>query len=458
MLRLYDAIIIGSGQAAPSLARRLAAAGRKTVLIEREHFGGTCLNDGCTPTKALVASARVAYLTRIASLFGVMSVDTSRVVVDMKRVRARKDELIERLVGSLTSSLEAVQGLTLLRGEARFISSDTVCVGAHELSAKQIFINVGGRPAIPHIPGLSDVPYLTSTSMMAVDYLPEHLAIVGGGYIALEFAQMYRRFGSKVTVLEHGHRVVSREDQEISHAIEDILRLESIDIRFNVNGLSVRKDDRSGLMISFVDQGGPALLEASHLLIATGRTLNTDRLGLDAAGIALNPDGSIAVSETLETNVPGIYALGDVNGRGTFTHTAYNDYEIVAGNLLDGKSKRVSDRIATHALYIDPPLGRAGMTERQVLATGRPALIATLPMTKVGRARERSETLGFMKVMVDAETHLILGAALLGIEADEVIQFLLLAMSASLPYTKLTELMGIHPTVTGATAYLVCRP
>jgi pyruvate/2-oxoglutarate dehydrogenase complex dihydrolipoamide dehydrogenase (E3) component len=449
MPRHFDAIVIGSGQAGPFLAARFAKAGKTVALFEREHLGGTCVNDGCIPTKTLVASARAAHVVRDAARFGVMHGGDVR--VDMREVKARKDAVVGESIAGLESWLGGMENLTLVRGEARFVAPLRVAVGAEEFEASQVFINVGGRPVVPDWPGIHDVPFLTNTTMMAVDFLPSHLAIVGGSYIGLEFAQMYRRFGSEVTVIEASPRLIGREDAEISAEVRAILEREGIAVHVGVGDLSMARDGGpagEGVRIDFTQAGEARSVGASHLLLAVGRRPNTDALGLDAAGVALDARGYVVVDDELRTSAPNVWALGDVNGHGAFTHTSYNDFEIVAANLLDGGTRRLSDRTTTYALYIDPPLGRVGMSEAEVRASGRPALVATLSMTRIGRARERGETQGFMKVLVDASTQKILGAALLGIEADEVVQLLLLAMAAGLPYTRIQQTMWIHPTVT----------
>ena len=444
MQKNFDVIVIGAGQAGPPLAARFAERGMAVALVEREHLGGTCVNDGCIPTKTLVASARVAHVARHAGKYGVQAGDVS---VDMRAVKARKDEVVNLSVASLTDWLGGIKTLTNIRGEARFTGSNTVRVGDGELSAPKIFINVGGRPSVPDWPGISSVPYLTNTSMMAVDFLPAHLVILGGSYIGLEFAQMYRRFGSRVTVIEAGPRLVGREDADVSGAVRAMLEGEGITVYVDADNLAITHE-ADQVRVAFGAGGAAQSVTGSHLLLAVGRRPNTDGLGLEAAGIATDARGFIVVDDELRTGVPGVWALGDVNGRGAFTHTSYNDFEVVAANLLDGGARRVSDRISAYALYTDPPLGRIGMSEAEVRASGRAALVARLPMARVGRARERGETTGFIKVLVDAQSERILGAALFGIEADEVVQLLLLAMAADLPYTRITRTMFIHPTVT----------
>jgi len=445
MPQRFDAIVIGAGQSGPFLAARFAQAGRKVALIEREHLGGTCVNDGCIPTKTLVASARAAHVVRQAAAFGVHHDGAVR--VDMKAVKARKDAVVDESVTSLTSWLGGLANLTLIRGAARFVGPRRVAVGDDEFEAAQIFINVGGSASVPDWPGVHDVPYLTNTSMMDVDFLPAHLAVIGGSYIGLEFAQMYRRFGSEVTVIEAAPRLIAREDAEVSAEIQALLEREGIVVQVGAKDLALARAG-DGVRIGFTIEGNEHTVAASHVLLAVGRRPNTDGLGLEVAGVAVDARGFIVVDDELRSSADGVWALGDVNGRGAFTHTSYNDFEIVAANLLDGGTRRLSDRVTTYALFTDPPLGRVGMSEAEVRASGRAALVATLPMTRIGRARERGETDGFIKVLVDARTKVILGAALLGIEADEVVQILLLAMAADLPYTRIQQTMWIHPTVT----------
>ncbi len=444
MTEKFDAIVIGTGQAGPSLAVRLARAGRKTAIVERKLYGGTCVNVGCIPTKTLIASARAAYIARRGADFGVAI--PGAIGVDMARVKARKDAVVHESRQGLIDWLHKTGNLTVYEGHARFEGPHTVSVNGALLEASQIFINVGARALVPDMPGLAEVDYLTSSSMMDVDFLPQHLIIVGGSYIGLEFAQMYRRFGSRVTVVEMGPRLIGREDEEVSAAIADILRGEDIGIRLNAECVAVSRR-RDGIAIRVSCEEEPLEIEGSHLLLAVGRVPNTGDLGLDRAGVQTDARGYIAVDDQLRTRVPGIWALGDVNGRGAFTHTSYNDYEIVAANVLDDDPRRVTDRIQAYALYVDPPLARAGMNDREAMALGRKLLTAKMPMARVGRARERGETQGFMKVTVDAETKSILGAALLGIEADEAIHSILDIMYAKAPYTVIQRAMHIHPTV-----------
>jgi len=444
MTKQFDAIIIGTGQAGPPLARRLAAVGKKVAIVERKLFGGTCVNTGCIPTKTMVASAYAAHMARRAAEFGV-AIDGS-VNVDMRRVKERKDAISGKSrIGSETS-LKHLENCTVFEGHARFESPREVSVGQDRLTADQIFINVGGRAEVPAMPGLDRVDYLTNSSMMGVDFLPRHLIVVGGSYVGLEFGQMFRRFGSQVTIVEMGPRLIQREDEDISAAIQEILKGEDIDVRLNAKCIGFSK--RGEEIVAHVDcEPGATEVSGSHLLLAVGRRPNTGDLGLDKAGVAVDERGYIVVDDQLRCNVPGIWALGDCNGKGAFTHTSYNDFEIVAGNLLDNDARRVSDRILAYGLYIDPPLGRAGLTEMEVRKTGRRALIGKRPMTKVGRAVEKGETQGFMKIVVDAETQEILGAAILGTGGDEAIHSILDVMYAKAPYTVIQRAVHIHPTV-----------
>jgi pyruvate/2-oxoglutarate dehydrogenase complex dihydrolipoamide dehydrogenase (E3) component len=443
-LQQYDAIIIGTGQAGPSLAARLANTGRKVAIIERKLFGGTCVNTGCIPTKTMVASAYAARMARRAGEFGVLT--AGDVSVDMKRVKARKDEISGKSRTGVESWLKQLENCTVYEGHARFESPSVVAVGDAKLTAPEIFINVGGRAAIPDMPGLGQVEYLTNSSILDVDFLPRHLIVVGGSYIGLEFAQMFRRFGSEVTIIERNARLIQREDEDVSACIREILEAEGIAIRVNANCIAVSKQGDEVVARAECDSGAPDIA-GSHLLMAVGRRPNTDDLGLDKAGVTTDERGYIAVDDQLRASVNGIWALGDCNGKGGFTHTSYNDFEIVAANLLDNDPRRVSDRITAYALYIDPPLGRAGMTEAQVRRSGKPALMAIRPMTKVGRAVEKGETQGFMKVLVDADTRHILGAAILGTGGDEAIHSILDVMYAKAPYTLIQRAMHIHPTV-----------
>lgn len=437
--RVFDAIIVGAGQAGPPLAGRLTAAGQKVAVVERKLVGGTCVNYGCIPTKTLVASAHTAHVARRGAEFGI---GTGEVTVDMAAVKERKDGIVTADRTGVDEWLETMDGCTLVRGHARFVDPHTLMVDDRTITAERIFLNVGGRATVPDIPGLTDVDYLTNVGVLELDAVPAHLVIIGGSYIGLEFAQMFRRFGAEVTVIERGPRLASREDDDVCAAIKDILEREGIAIHVDANDIRVAADD-AGVRVST----GGAVVMGSHLLVAVGRVPNTDDLGLDNAGVATDARGYITVDDQLRTTAEHIWAMGDCNGRGAFTHTSYNDFEIVAANLLDNEPRRVSDRIPTYALYIDPPLGRAGLTERQVRDSGRKALVGKRSMTRVGRAVEKGETQGFMKVVVDAETHQILGAAVLGVGGDEVVHCILDLMAAKAPYTTMTHTVHIHPTV-----------
>jgi pyruvate/2-oxoglutarate dehydrogenase complex dihydrolipoamide dehydrogenase (E3) component len=445
MAEKFDAIIIGTGQAGPSLAARMTREGMKTAIIERKLFGGTCVNVGCIPTKALVASARAAYMARRGAVFGV-TIDGS-VAMDMKRVKARKDGIVRQSNEGVTKWLKTMENLSVYEGHGRLESAQSVRVNGDLLEAEQIILNVGGRAFVPDMPGVHDVDYLTNSSVMDVDFLPEHLIIIGGSYIGLEFAQMYRRFGSQVTVIEMAPQLIGREDEDVSAAVKDILEKEGIHVRLKAEciGLAKRGDQ---IAVNASCEPGPEDIVGSHVLLAVGRKPNTDDLGLDKAGVETDARGNVVVDDQLRTNVPGIWAIGDVNGRGAFTHTSYNDYEILAANMFDSDPRRVSDRILAYGLFIDPPLGRVGMSEQEVRKSGRKALIGQMMMARVGRARERSETQGFMKILIDAETKKILGATILGIGGDEIIHSVLDVMYADAPYTVIQRAMHIHPTVT----------
>jgi len=444
MSRKFDAIVVGAGQAGPSLAGRFTQAGMSVALVERHLFGGTCVNTGCMPTKALVASAYAAHLARRASDYGV-SVG-GPVAVDMKRVHARAMKVSDDARAGVENWLRGMKGLTVLQGHARFIGPHTLDVGGETLEAAKIFLNVGGRAAVPDMPGVNDIAYLTNTSILKLDTLPKHLVIVGGSYIGLEFAQMFRRFGAKVTIVEKGPRLIAREDEEISQSIREILEGEGIAVRTGAECIAFRKAPDGIAVRVDCTQGAPEEI-GSHVLLAVGRRPNTDDLGLDKAGVAVDARGYITVDASLQTNVPGIWALGDCNGRGAFTHTSYNDFEIVAANLLDGAARKVDDRVQGYALYIDPPLGRVGMSEAQARATKKKLLIGTRPMSRVGRAIEKGETLGLMKVVADAESKRILGAAILGTNGDEAIHGILDMMNADQPFSALQWAVPIHPTV-----------
>lgn len=437
----FDAIIIGTGQASPALANRLTSAGMRVAVIERHLVGGTCVNTGCTPTKAMVASAYVARQAQRAAEYGVMLPGPAR--IDMAAIRRRTDKIVQSSRTGLEKWLGGMKGCRLVRGHARFENARDVRVGDRLLRAERIFINVGGRPSVPDIPGLDRVPYLTSSSMLVLDEVPRHLVVIGGSYIGLEFAQMFRRFGAQVTLVERGARLIAREDEEVSDEIRQILENEGIAVRLDAECIQVHaRPDGVGVGI-----GRDEVVEGSHVLVAVGRRPNTDDLGLERAGIKTNDAGYIEVDDQLRTSVQGIWALGDCNGRGAFTHTAYNDYEIVAANVLDGESRSVGDRVMAYALYIDPPLGRVGMTAAQAHKAGRQVRIGMRPMTRVARAVEKGESQGSMRVVVDAQTQEILGAAILGPGGDEAVHAVLSAMAAGGSYRRLARTMGIHPTV-----------
>jgi pyruvate/2-oxoglutarate dehydrogenase complex dihydrolipoamide dehydrogenase (E3) component len=440
----FDAIVIGAGQAGPSLAGRLGQEGLKTAIIERHLMGGTCVNTGCVPTKTLVASARVAHFARRAAEFGV-SID-SPVGIDMARVKARKDSIVDASNSGVTSWVEGMENVTLIRGHARFEGSHSISVNGETLNADRIFINVGARARVPDFPGLQAVSYLTNSGMMDLDRLPEHLIIVGGSYIGLEFAQIYRRFGARVTVIEMQDRLIAREDKDVSKAVREILEEEGITVRLKAQCLGFEQGP-SGVRMNIDCELDATPIDGSHLLLAVGRTPNTHDLGLENAGIEMNDRGFIRVDEVLRTNVQGVWAIGEVNGRGAFTHTSYNDYEIVAANLFDNDPRQTTDRISCYGLFIDPPLGRVGMTETEARASGRNVLVGKRMMTQVGRAREFGETRGFMKILVDADSEEILGAALLGLSGDEAVHALLDVMYAKQPYTIISRAVHIHPTV-----------
>jgi pyruvate/2-oxoglutarate dehydrogenase complex dihydrolipoamide dehydrogenase (E3) component len=444
MTGTFDAIIVGAGQAGPSLAGRLTGAGKTVALIERHLFGGTCVNTGCIPSKTLIASAEVAHQMRRAGDFGVTI--KGDVSVDMRAVKARMDAVVANSRNGVEKWLRGMPGCSVYLGHARFESPHEIRVEDSVISAERIFLNVGGRAIVPDMPGIDRVPYLTNSSMLKLEGLPRHLVIVGGSYVGLEFAQMYRRFGSEVTVVEKGSRLLAREDEDVAMEIQRVLEGEGIKIR--TGATCIRLSSRDPQIAVDVDcESGDREVLGSHVLLAVGRRANTDDLGLERAGIAVDKHGYIVVDDELRTNVPGIWGLGECNGRGAFTHTAYNDFEIVAANLLDGGTRRVSDRIPCYGLFIDPPLGRAGMTETEARAHGREVRIGKRLMTRVGRAVEKGETDGLMKVVVDAKSEAILGAAILGVGGDEAVHAVIDTMSAGVPYTTLLRTMHIHPTV-----------
>ncbi|RAS39186.1 FAD-containing oxidoreductase [Paraburkholderia bryophila] len=447
----FDAVVIGTGQGGSPLAVRLGESGRKTAVIERGAFGGTCVNVGCTPTKSYVASARAAHVARHAAELGVQLSGT--VSVDLAAVKARKDRIIGQSRDGVEKWLRGTDNVAVFKGHARFTGAHTLSISGPDgavidtLSADQIFINTGTRAVVPPLEGLERIRYYTNSNLLELTELPEHLVIVGGSYIALEFAQIFRRFGSRVTVLVRGERVLTREDADFAESVRKVLAREGVEFRFGVQPSRVEPHPHreNDVCIGF-EQNVPAL-EASHLLFATGREPNTDDLGLAAAGIAVDKHGTIPVDGQLRTNVPGVWAIGDVNGRGAFTHTSYDDFQIVAANLIDGDSRSVDTRIMAYAVFVDPPLARVGMSEAEVRKDGRAALIATMPMSRVGRARERGETDGFMKVLVDAQSKRLLGAAIHGIEGDEAIHTFIDIMTAGAAYPTLQFAMHVHPTV-----------
>ena len=443
-MKHFDDLIIGTGQAGPFLAGRLAESGRQVAIVERKLFGGTCVNTGCTPTKTMVASAYAAHLARRGAEFGVNV--GGNVSVDMPRVKARRDAIVQESRRGLQSWLEKMDNCTVFEGHARFQSAHTINVGDDRLTADRIFINVGGRASMPKMPGLGQIEFFNNSSLMEIDFVPKHLIIVGGSYVGLELGQMFRRFGSEVTIIEMGQRLVRREDQDVSTAVHEIIAREGIQIRLNAKCISFSK--RNDETFAQVDcTSGDPEVSGTHILLAVGRVPNTDDLGLEKAGLTTDQRGYITVDEQLRTNVSGIWSMGDCNGRGAFTHTAFNDAEIVAANLLDHDPRRVTDRIPAYALYIDPPLGRCGLTEAEVRQRGRPALVGKRPMTKIKRAVEKGETEGFMKIFVDTETREILGAVILGSGGDEIIHSILDMMYAKAPATVIQRAMHIHPTV-----------
>ena len=443
-MQRFDAIIVGAGQAGPPLAARLSSAGQTVALIERHLFGGTCVNTGCIPTKTLVASAKVAEMARRSAEYGI---DISAPLrVDMARVKARKDRISGASREGVERWLRDLPNCTVFKGHARFETPHRLTVGDEPLEGERIFLNVGGRAVVPDLPGTGDVPYLTNTSILELDTIPGHLVVIGGSYVGLEFAQMYRRFGAQVTVVERRPRLVDREDPDVSDCVREILEAEGITVRTAAECIRFRRQGEDVVVGVDCVSGAPEVV-ASHVLLAVGRRPNTDDLGLNHAGVETDARGFITVNDELRTNVSHIWAMGDCNGRGAFTHTSYNDFEIVAANLLDHDPRRVTDRITAYALYIDPPLGRAGMTDAEVRRSARRALTGFRPMTRVGRAVEKGETQGFMKVTVDANTQEILGAAIIGPGADEAIHCILDVMYAKAPYQTLQRAVHIHPTV-----------
>ncbi|HEY2338828.1 MAG TPA: FAD-containing oxidoreductase [Burkholderiales bacterium] len=443
MATRFDALIIGTGQAGPALAARLDKEGMKVAVVERGKFGGTCVNNGCTPTKALVASAYAAHLARRAAEYGVV---TKKPVVNMKLVKKRKDAIVASATNGLGKWMHGLKNGKVIHGHARFVSPEKILVGKQEIEADKIFVNVGGRPLVPKMPGLEGVPFLTNESMMDVDFVPRHLLIVGGSYIGLEFAQMVRRFGAKVTVVEMMDRIIAREDEDVSHGVQKILEAEGIEFHLKAECLDAHRHGKS-VAIGLQCKGPHKHAQGSHLLLAVGRVPNTDDLGLDKAGVQVDKRGYIEVDEGLRTSNPRVWALGDCNGKGAFTHTAYNDYEIVADNLLSNAGRKYTDRVPVYALFTDPPLGRIGMSEAEIKKAGIRALVGIRPMTRVARAVEKGETQGFLKIHVEESSKRILGASLLGVGCDEAVHSLIDAVYSKKPYTEVQREVRIHPTV-----------
>jgi pyruvate/2-oxoglutarate dehydrogenase complex dihydrolipoamide dehydrogenase (E3) component len=441
----YDAIVIGTGQAGPPLAVRLAASGRRTAIIERKRFGGTCVNAGCIPTKTLVASARAMHMARRGDEFGFSIGGVVR--ADMGRVKARKDAIVHQSSHGVEGWLRHTPNVTVIQGHARFIGPRTLEVNGETLEAPNVFVNVGARAVVPAAIADGAVPYLTNTSILALDTVPEHLVVVGGSYIGLEFAQVFRRFGSRVTVVERGPRLIAPEDDDVSAGVRTVLEDEGIEFRLNATCIDLAPGP-AGVRVGVDCTSGAPAIDGSHVLFAVGRRPNTDDLGVEASGLAVDARGFLTVDDQCRTNVEGVWALGECNGHGAFTHTAYNDFEIVADTLLDGGDRRLTDRIPCYALYTDPPVGRVGMSLRDARASGRRLLVGHRPMSKVGRAREMSETAGFMRAVIDADTQKILGAVVFGIGGDEIVQSLLDVMYADAPYTVVARAVHIHPTVT----------
>ena len=443
-MQTFDAIIVGSGQAGTPLVFKLAANGKKVAFIEKQHLGGTCLNVGCTPTKTYVASARRMWDATNGDALGVMI--PKGAYADMKQIKARKDSLIKNSVDGIAGGLAKNENITYFEGEATFIGPKQLAVGGVEMTAEQIFINVGGRPFIPE--GFEGVPYLTNESILNLEAVPGHLVIVGGSYIGLEFGQMFRRFGSRVTIVEMSDTLIKREDQEVSDTVLQFFKDEGIDFRLRATCISGEKEANGGISIQVnCELGGPPKVNGTHLLLAVGRRPNTDQLNLDKTGVAVNDRGFIEVDDYLQTNVPGIFALGDCNGKGAFTHTAYNDYEIVAENMFAGKDRKVSDRIITYGLFVDPPLGRAGMTRKEALSKGINVLEAKREMSRISRAKEKGETNGFMSALIDADTKKIVGACILGVGGDEIVSSILNMMYAGASYEVIRDSVQPHPTI-----------
>ncbi|HTI15391.1 MAG TPA: mercuric reductase [Dictyobacter sp.] len=445
----YDSIVIGSGQAGGPLSSALAQSGRKTALIEREHVGGTCINEGCTPTKTMVASARVTYLARRGADYGV---HTGPIAVDMKTVRKRKRDIVESFRSSSQRRIDATEGLDFYADAAHFIGPKMLEItqsggDTQQITADEIFINVGARPSMLSIPGIEKIPVLNSTSIMELDVVPEHLLIIGGGYIGLEFGQMFRRFGSYVTIIQHGSHLLAREDDDVADEVAHIMREDGLELLFNTETLHVEQLAPDCIQLTVRTPQGEMSLIGSHLLAAAGRTPNTDTLRPEASGIQTDKRGFIPTNERLETNVPGIYALGDVKGGPAFTHISYDDFRIIRTNLLEGGNATIRNRLVPYTVFIDPQLGRIGLSETDARTQGRHIQVAKMPMNYVARALELDESRGFMKIVVDADSKQILGAAVLGIEGGEVMAMLEIAMMGQLPYTTLRDAVFAHPTL-----------
>jgi pyruvate/2-oxoglutarate dehydrogenase complex dihydrolipoamide dehydrogenase (E3) component len=445
----YDAVVIGSGQGGNPLAGALAGAGRKTAVIEREHVGGTCINEGCTPTKTMVASAKVAYLDRRSADYGVRN---GPVNVDMVEVRRRKRAIVDTFRGGSEQRLEDAENLELIRGEARFTGPKELEVRldrgeAVRISAENVFINVGARPGSVPVDGLDAVPTLDSTKIMELDEVPEHLLVLGGGYVGIEFAQMFRRFGSEVTVVQRGPQLLSREDTDVAEAVAEILHQDGVEVLLNTEAQGVRQDEGGGIRLTVNEADGERTLSGSHLLVAAGRPPNTDLLNLEAAGVETDKRGFVEVNEGLETNVPGVYALGDAKGGPAFTHVSYDDYRVIEANLLNGENATITDRLVPYTVFIDPQLGRVGLSEAEAREQGRDVRVASMPMSYVPRALEMDESRGMMKAVIDGETSEILGCAILGVEGGEIMAMIQIAMMGKMPYTALRDGVFAHPTL-----------
>jgi pyruvate/2-oxoglutarate dehydrogenase complex dihydrolipoamide dehydrogenase (E3) component len=439
----YDAIVIGSGQAGNPLSQKLADHGWTVALIEQDQLGGTCINTGCTPTKTMIASAQVAYYARNAAKWGVR---TGTVEVDLPTIVGRKDQVVHQWRSGQEHKVQQRKGLHLYRGHAQFVAPDRLRVNDQELQSKRIFINTGARVDVPRLEGLDRIDYLTNASIMQLSEVPEHLLILGGGYIGLEFGQMFRRFGSRVTVVHRSEQLLPREDADVIQELQKALESEGIQFRLNARTTRVEKDN-GRVVLSVEAQGRSETVAGTHLLVATGRRPNSDDLGLEKTGVRTDAHGYIRVNNHLETDVPGIWALGDVKGGPAFTHISYNDYQIVYANLIEGKSRTTDHRLVPYSVFTDPQLGRVGMTEKEARAAGRRLKIGKIPMSWVARAIERDETAGLMKLVVDAETDRILGASILATEGGELVQILGAVMLAGAPYTLLKGAIYIHPTL-----------